>query len=79
MTGSDKIAVLAGTYREFRDFLSDRILIDGMKDAKDRFVYATDVQRVEGMEFKSYIIIGTFYWRNDCSDILDHIRAYTRP
>jgi len=68
----NKIAILAGNYREFLNFVNQKEIV---KDSCE-YIYVDRVEKAYGFEFFDYKVFGTF-WENrkDCTDILPCLKA----
>lgn len=77
------VAVLAGTHREFinfvREFPEGRLLSDSLAEAGDsRYQYVGTEHRARGMEFSDYRTVGTFWNRWDAGRLYDAVCARIR-
>ena len=66
-----KVAILAGNYNQYMQFLSD-------KEDKHNYIFCNDFKDIAGREFSKQIIIGTFHERKDASKIIQEVMARIR-
>lgn len=68
--------VLAGTYAEFKRFITDHDLIES------QHCFGESIERMAGQSFDDIIVVGTFHRRSDSEKLLAYagfIRAKSRP
>lgn len=73
------VLVIAGNYREFLQFINDRIRdfnISGMWEGYE-FIYYSNETCVRGVTFDKYFCYGTFLERSDID--WDYIKISIRP
>ena len=67
-----KIAILAGNYQEFNNFVQFE------SDSDDEFIYVNRPEKIAGMELKGFLTVGTWYMNEDCLDLLAFVQAHIR-
>ena len=66
-----KIAVLAGSYKEYKDFLFDSNLT--RNNDVETFIYVESMNKSYGFRFNGLILYGTWYTRKDAIELKERI------
>ena len=71
MKKEKKIAIIAGNFREFTNFIN-------FAKRSNKYIYADRIESLAGLELESVIPVGTWYERKDAWDILEFAKTRIR-
>ena len=63
------ICVLAGTYKQFLDFVEQERIDKPQKHEKTNYVYADLPNQLLGKRFDDVVVVGTFWEKHDAGEL----------
>lgn len=83
--GSERIAVLCGSYDEYRQYITERTRFVlppeprlSLTAGRLHYLYVDSAEQAAGYEFSRHVVYGTFLQRPDASAILERVNAQER-